>query len=128
MVEKGIKKHQLRKIYKLYIMKTSSLLIAAAQASAISCDAPEKEIDALKDYAKHLGIVFQIRDDLLDLEGEGIKKDKNKDDTSIVRILGKGLSKAFMDQQERKARKSVAKLPNDEALNNLLSFAKERKR
>lgn len=54
-----------RMIYK----KTASLIEASCKLGAYLASASRKEINALSDYGKHLGMAFQVRDDLLDLLG-----------------------------------------------------------
>ncbi len=49
--------------------KTASLLSLAAESGAILSQAPEKAIEALKNYGYYLGIAFQIVDDILDYIG-----------------------------------------------------------
>jgi len=50
--------------------KTGALFKAAVRAGAILADATEAQITALTSYAEHLGLAFQIKDDILDLEGD----------------------------------------------------------
>jgi geranylgeranyl diphosphate synthase type II len=49
--------------------KTGALIGAAAGSGAILAGASEAEIDAVDRYAAHLGLAFQIVDDILDVEG-----------------------------------------------------------
>ncbi|ACX72144.1 Polyprenyl synthetase [Methanocaldococcus vulcanius M7] len=53
--------------------KTGALLEASVEIGAIMADCSEEEKTALKEYAKRIGLTFQIQDDVLDLIG-----DKNK--------------------------------------------------
>lgn len=50
--------------------KTASLLSAATEAAAVLGDAPEAEIEALREYGRLLGMAFQIVDDILDFRGD----------------------------------------------------------
>ncbi|MDX1520610.1 MAG: polyprenyl synthetase family protein [Anaerolineae bacterium] len=50
--------------------KTASLFAAGTQTGGILCGAPENEIQALHDYGYHLGMAFQIVDDILDFQGD----------------------------------------------------------
>jgi len=47
--------------------KTGALICAAARCGAIIGGAEKNELDAITDYAKNLGLLFQITDDLLDV-------------------------------------------------------------
>lgn len=46
--------------------KTASLFVAATEGGAILSGAPENEIAALTAYGRHLGMAFQMVDDILD--------------------------------------------------------------
>ncbi|MBI9076188.1 MAG: polyprenyl synthetase family protein [Desulfatibacillum sp.] len=46
--------------------KTAVLISAACQVGGLLADAPESEVHALSEYGRHLGIAFQMADDLLD--------------------------------------------------------------
>lgn len=74
-------KLSLREIEKLQAMKTGALLMAACEAGAILGNAKDEERIALRNYARALGLAFQIADDLLDAEGksESIGKTAGKD-------------------------------------------------
>jgi geranylgeranyl pyrophosphate synthase len=50
--------------------KTASLFAAGTQTGGILCGASETEIQALHDYGYHLGMAFQIVDDILDFRGD----------------------------------------------------------
>ncbi|OEH94567.1 farnesyl-diphosphate synthase [Bacillus solimangrovi] len=53
--------------------KTGKLLQFCVRAGAILGDATEKQLSSLTQFATHLGIAFQIRDDILDIEGDEAK-------------------------------------------------------
>lgn len=50
--------------------KTASLFEAAALAGAISAQATKEQEEAASAYAKYIGLAFQIKDDILDYEGD----------------------------------------------------------
>lgn len=49
--------------------KTASLFSLATESGAILSEAPEKSVKTLREYGHHLGIAFQIVDDILDFIG-----------------------------------------------------------
>jgi len=61
--------------------KTSYLFKAATKGGAIIADSDEDEIEHMAEYARKMGIAFQIQDDYLDLAGdqEEIGKDVGSD-------------------------------------------------
>ncbi|WP_245579637.1 polyprenyl synthetase family protein [Alteribacter aurantiacus] len=56
--------------------KTGDLLAFSIEAAAVLANAPEKDQIHLRHFAKHLGLAFQIKDDILDIEGDGDKMGK----------------------------------------------------
>ncbi|MFO7792374.1 MAG: polyprenyl synthetase family protein [Candidatus Saliniplasma sp.] len=50
--------------------KTSYLFQAAARSGAIVAGAPDEKIERMGEYARKMGIAFQVQDDYLDLMGE----------------------------------------------------------
>src|SRR5690242_8618579 len=69
---------QLEEIHRL---KTGALVVGAARCGAIIGAADEHELAAVTSYAAHLGLLFQITDDLLDLTAtaEELGKTPGKD-------------------------------------------------
>jgi len=49
--------------------KTASLVEAASAGAVILGDAPDAQVEAARTYAMHLGIAFQVVDDVLDYRG-----------------------------------------------------------
>lgn len=61
--------------------KTGALIVAAARCGAIIGQASDAELDAVSAYGSHLGLLFQITDDLLDVtaSAEDLGKTPGKD-------------------------------------------------
>ncbi len=61
--------------------KTGALIVAATRCGAIIGRASEAELDAITAYGSHLGLLFQITDDLLDVtaSAEDLGKTPGKD-------------------------------------------------
>lgn len=84
----------LEAITRLQSMKTGALFRFACEAGAILGQAPASARKALHDYARDMGLAFQIADDLLDAEGteEQVGKKVGKDaaagKATFVSILG----------------------------------------
>jgi geranylgeranyl pyrophosphate synthase len=78
----------------LSFYKTGIAFEASLIMPAILAQAKEFEIEALKKFARHAGIAFQIKDDLLDVEGDPtllgkpIGLDGKNNNTTFVSILG----------------------------------------
>ncbi|MEA4822689.1 MAG: polyprenyl synthetase family protein [Clostridiaceae bacterium] len=82
----------------MYDLKTGALMRVAAKLGCIAAGAGESELAAADRYAASVGLAFQIRDDLLDLEqDEAIGK------TTYPAILGESASCARIDELTREA-------------------------
>jgi farnesyl diphosphate synthase len=57
-------------VVRIQSMKTGALILAAASMGAVLGGATSAERKAVETYARALGLAFQIRDDLLDVEGD----------------------------------------------------------
>ena len=55
----------------IHDLKTGALMTAAAELGCIAAGASREERRAVRDFAVYLGLAFQIRDDMLDVEGDG---------------------------------------------------------
>jgi farnesyl diphosphate synthase len=81
-------------IERLQAMKTGALIRAACEAGAILGRAKPGERDALRRYARALGLAFQIADDFIDTHGESaaagkrVGKDRARGKATLVGILG----------------------------------------
>ena len=60
----------------MHLHKTGALIIASAKAGAIVGNASKEQKDALTLYAHNIGLAFQIKDDILDVEGSQEKLGK----------------------------------------------------
>ncbi|MBQ4472183.1 MAG: polyprenyl synthetase family protein [Alphaproteobacteria bacterium] len=84
----------LEQIEMLQDKKTGALLMFASTASAVAAKATEEQLNALKTYAKCIGLMFQITDDILDVVGDSatvgktLGKDKTETKSTFVSVLG----------------------------------------
>ena len=58
--------------FKIISMKTAALLAACTASGAKSATDDEEKIVAMREFGENVGIAFQIKDDLLDYEGNGL--------------------------------------------------------
>jgi farnesyl diphosphate synthase len=81
-------------IEQLQSMKTGALLSACCEAGAILGQAGHRDRGAIADYARALGLAFQIADDLLDAEGDAASigkaaaKDAVRGKATLVSSMG----------------------------------------
>jgi len=92
----------IEKLNYMHLHKTGALIIAAAKAGAIIGGADETEVSALETYAKNLGLAFQIKDDILDVEGNQEKlgkpvlSDASNGKSTFVALMGMEQSKSLV--------------------------------
>jgi farnesyl diphosphate synthase len=81
-------------VVRIQSMKTGALIRTACRMGAILGDAGSQEAQALDRYAEALGLAFQIKDDLLDAEGDAATlgkaagKDAAAGKATFVSLLG----------------------------------------
>ena len=81
-------------LQQLHALKTGALLRASVRLGAIAAGADQASRIALDRYADALGLAFQIRDDLLDIEGDAATlgktagKDVEQDKATFPALLG----------------------------------------
>ena len=54
----------------IHVHKTGKMLTFSVLAGAILAEASEEQMEYLQQFSHHLGLAFQIRDDILDLDGD----------------------------------------------------------
>ncbi|MFJ8065303.1 polyprenyl synthetase family protein [Psychrobacillus sp. NPDC096426] len=109
--------------------KTGIGFEASLVMPAILAGVNELEIDALKKFARHAGIAFQIKDDLLDVEGDAtilgkpIGKDAENNNSTFVSILGQENAKKEMWENYCVAMEVLQEVPrNTTFLKHFLNY------
>ena len=97
--------------------KTADLLEAAVEAGLALAGADEEQIRAGHEYAYHLGMAFQMTDDLLDVKGsaEVMGKRTGQDENKMTWVSLKGIEQTEADARAEieKAREALKRLPWD---------------
>jgi geranylgeranyl pyrophosphate synthase len=120
-------------ILEMYDLKTSSSLEAALVPLMILEGRPPDEIELIRQYAHHAGIVFQIRDDILDLTSstDVLGKDAGNDvgKVNLVRAYGLTSAQQLMQEHLAGAVKCCSQLPFDTQLleGMVIHFAERKK-
>jgi geranylgeranyl pyrophosphate synthase len=109
--------------------KTGIALEVSLIMPAILAHAKELEIEALKKFAHNAGIMFQIKDDLLDVEGDPILlgkpigKDAENNNSTFVSILGQEGARKEMWEHYCLAMEALQEVPrNTNFLKQLLNY------
>ena len=97
--------------------KTADLLEAAVEAGLTLSGAQEKEIMTGREYALHLGMAFQMTDDLLDVTGNEDKlgktvgKDQEQNKMTWIALRGIDGTKEDVHREVSLAKAALASLP-----------------
>lgn len=116
--EEGVD-YDLHTITRLQQLKTGALLAASVEMGAILGKVPPEGRGHLRNYARDIGLAFQIADDLLDVEGDqelagkALRKDESQGKQTFVTLMG-----------AEKAREQARALV-DQAIAHLASHGKE---
>lgn len=123
---KNIKQHQLEHMHRL---KTGALIRSCTRMAAIAANASEAEFTALDNYAKHLGLAFQVHDDILDIEsdtetlGKTQGADQQLNKQTYPAILGLEQAKSLRDELIAKANTELdTHIKQPDTLHALASF------
>ncbi|MBP3040630.1 polyprenyl synthetase family protein [Bacillaceae bacterium Marseille-Q3522] len=129
------KRLALEQLNRLCFYKTGIGFEAALIMPAILADADATEMEALKKFAYHAGIAFQIKDDLLDVEGDSallgkaIGKDRDNQHSTFVSILGSEDAKKAMWEHYCLAMEVLQDMPRNVVfLKHLLNYMVNRDR
>jgi geranylgeranyl pyrophosphate synthase len=126
---------KLSELQHLHRMKTGALLTASCRMGAIAAGAAFEQLSALDAFGRHLGLAFQIVDDILDQTataeelGKATKKDQAKGKVTYPMLIGLEASHREAREQLAAALEAVAPLGADaERLRALAQFVVERKK
>lgn len=118
----------------LHLNKTGAIIRSACAIGALMSGADETEIQAVDEFAKNLGIAFQIQDDILDVEGteeelgKPIGSDAEENKNTYVSLLGAEKSRELSLSYSEKAKKALETFgENAEFLRELTDYLTERK-
>ena len=98
----------------LCALKTGALLRAAAALGAIAAGASAMERAQAEAFASHVGLAFQVRDDMLDVTadqaelGKPVGSDRAEGKRTFVDLLGLGGCGALVAEETRLAKEAVS--------------------
>ncbi|WP_400242288.1 polyprenyl synthetase family protein [Niallia sp. JL1B1071] len=111
-----------QELEQIHLHKTGKLLEVSVIIGAKLAGAANTEMKLLKQFAYHLGLAFQIRDDILDLEGDEaligkpIGSDMDNHKSTYPKILTMDGAKSELDLHIRQAKDHLASLHINSAI------------
>ena len=127
-IESEKKKVSLETLKYIHENKTGKLIKLPVEIGAIISEATEEEYKALENYADGIGLAFQIKDDILDIEGDfekigkPIGSDLELEKTTYPSIFGIEKSKEILKEVISDAKRSLNVFP-DEKIKVFLELA-----
>lgn len=127
-IESEKKKVSLETLKYIHENKTGKLIKLPVEIGAIISEATEEEYKALENYADGIGLAFQIKDDILDIEGDfekigkPIGSDLELEKTTYPSIFGIEKSKEILKEVISEAKRSLNIFP-DEKIKVFLELA-----
>jgi geranylgeranyl diphosphate synthase, type II len=100
----------------IHVHKTGKMLTCSVLAGAIMAEVGEEKMDYLQQFSHHLGLAFQIRDDLLDLDGDvniigkPVGSDVENHKTTYPSLLGINGAKEALSNQITLAKTALMKI------------------
>jgi geranylgeranyl diphosphate synthase type II len=126
----ALSREQLEAIHR---RKTGALFRASLRLGALVAEASPEQIQSLEEFGQHLGLAFQVVDDLLDVSGsEGdvgkrLNKDLQQGKATYPAILGEEASRELAEQLIDQACEALAMFGESAtALRELALFVKRR--
>jgi farnesyl diphosphate synthase len=118
----------------IHLQKTGALITASARAGAVIAGASEAELLAVADYARALGLLFQLTDDLLDVTeptetlGKTAGKDAAAAKSTYPALLGIQGARSLAEELQVTAAAALDRIDRDTGLlEGLLRMVAERK-
>lgn len=75
-------------LFQMDALKTGALIEAACVLGLLAAGASEDKIDAAREFAKNLGLAFQIKDDILEYEDENDNSDIENEKSTYITEFG----------------------------------------
>lgn len=123
----------LTEIEHIHRLKTGAMLTVSARMGAILGGGTETQIDALTRYAQVLGLAFQIKDDILDLEGDSatlgkpVHSDLKQEKSTYPSLLGLSGAKEQLAGTVREAHEALSLFGSSvDFLHSLADYIAER--
>ena len=105
----------------IHLHKTAALLEASVVIGAIIGGGSEEQIERLRKYARSIGLLFQVVDDILDVTksseelGKTAGKDLASDKTTYPKLLGLEKSREFAEKLLSDAKEQLADFDKEKA-------------
>lgn len=121
-IEGETKSLTLEELQTVHVNKTGALLSFCIEAGAVLANLEEEKTKNLRMYAKHIGIAFQIQDDILDVTstteelGKEAGSDESSDKATYPSLLGLDGAKKELAKHHKLAKTAIQFLDDEQSL------------
>ena len=119
----------------MHALKTGAMIIASVETGALLGGGTDDQVSQLCDYAAHIGLAFQVMDDILnvtgdsELMGKATGTDKERSKSTYPALMGLDASRRFANELIAKALRPLDNFDNrSQPLRALAKYIVTRKR
>ncbi len=124
----------LSEVENLHRLKTGAMIRGAVLLGCIAGDAGEEDRRRAASYAEHVGLAFQVRDDMLDVIadqaelGKPIGSDREEGKVTFVDLLGLDACERMVRRETERAKEAIREIPGSDFLLRLADRMAERRK
>ena len=99
---------------KMHLLKTGAIIRSSCKIGVLLAGGDEQQIQAVDDFASNLGIAFQIRDDILDVEGDTstlgkkVGSDIESDKNTYTKLMELDEAKRLVKEYSERAKSALS--------------------
>lgn len=134
-IENTGQKGDLGRLIQIHLHKTGALISCSLAMAAIRSHRSESEIDHFRNLGAKMGLMFQVKDDILDVVGhresfgKTIGKDESQGKLTFPSLLGLEGSKTYLQNLAKEAKETLMELHLKESeLQDVISFLEHREK
>ncbi len=120
---------------RMHALKTGAMIVGAVETGALLGGGNQTQVNHLRAYAEHIGLAFQVMDDILnvsgdpDLMGKATGTDQERNKSTYPALMGLAQSRVFAGDLVSKALQALDNFDNrSEPLRALANYIIERRR
>lgn len=119
-------------VEKIHLNKTAALLTASLRVGVMMADASKRDLKAITEYGRKMGLAFQIVDDVLDIVadeaklGKPIGSDEERQKTTYPAIYGVEKSREMARELIEQAKRALPPDKDNSDFNAIADFILER--
>jgi geranylgeranyl diphosphate synthase, type II len=107
------KKLDLDELVRMHSLKTGALIEASVVVGVLFGNTDPKQMHALRVYARHIGLAFQVIDDILNVSGDPVRlgkavgTDSDREKNTFPALMGLGKATAYAENLVKAALKAL---------------------